>query len=352
MAVPDRLWGLPPMTGNNDTVAGFTKSGVYAHSCLKGSQFDLQLATPQNGVWGAPVTAKTMWECVIIQRSNLAPANKLEAEGTPLFWVCPDIREGALEEFCGRIIGAPTDLVSMMKQGFRFQMRDGRAPIEADPILSYDFTDKNCFNPARGFGFNNTVFDLSGNGLDGDLNDLSNVGTWGGIDSTGGTALDMTDGNTWINIPGNLRTSVKNAITYSVLAQRNGGGAQYLWDARNCSGTWMLTEYSGYDFNNGNSLRFNTSPINGYQKKFHYLQTSGGGAGKAWYNSTDTTPGITGGQPSGPQGNNFRIATRYTNSSRWNGLGMSGFWIYDGLISDADAGIVNYHNYYYFRTFN
>ena len=351
MAVPDRLWGLPPMSGNNNTPAGFTKSSVYSHSVLKGSQFDLQLATPQMGVWGAPVTAKTKWECVIIQRSNLSPVFKPDPDGTPLFWVCPDIREGALAEMCFRIFKT-SDLTSLMKGGVRFQMRDGRAPIEADPILSYDFTDKNCFNPARGFGFNNTVFDLSGNGLDGDLNDLSNVGVWGGIDSTGGTALDMTDGNTWINIPGNLRTSTKNFITYSVLGQRNGSGAQYLWDARNCSGTWMLTEYSGYDFNNGNSLRFNTNPVNGYQKKFHYLQTSGNSIGKAWYNTPNATPTITGGQPSGPQGNNFRIATRYTNSSRWNGLGMSGFWIYDGMISEDDARIVNYHNYYYWRTFN
>ena len=358
---PRKMFAQSPASGANNTPLGWSKLGpTGTNGNMESSQYGLSLGAGPFTAYGENTSSGGMWECVIVQNSSVPPFNKTGTAVTPLFFVCPDIRGTGLEEFIGLIPGMPAydpvvtrgSLVSgMLKGGWSFHMRDGRAPINVPPLLSYDFTDPRCFDPG-GSGVRR-VNDLSGNGFNGDIEpDAAGLFAWSGQNSTGGVGINMQDANTWINIPGNLRPTTRNVLTYSVLAQRNNAsGAQYLWDARNCGGTWMLTEYSGYDFNNGNAIRQNTSPVNGYNLKFHYLQTQGPTNNLAFFNKSGDGGSVQGTTPGGPWGNNFRIGTRYTNSSRWNGW-YTGFWIYDGELTKDECSVVNYFNYYYWRSGN
>lgn len=355
---------------NGNPITGFNTLGTNMDAAdiklRQGTQWDWRAYTGTTQTsFGQANSSGVSHECYVIGGTWMSPYNSetyYSSPGNPIFYYFEDIRDTDDWHFFLREIPwnvanynytANTKvseiIVEMMQHGWRFQMRDGRAPISPDPLLSYDFTDPNCINEG-----DTQIIDLSGNGHHGDLNQnaILSSGAHSYWNNTPG--LSFTTGNQWINVPSSLLPSVRNNLTYSVTGWRNNTNAQYLWDARNCGGTWMLTEYSGYDFNNGNSARFNDA--NSYQQPFNYTHTqgsngnSGYSSGTTQYLNSDGTSTLSINQttniPGGPWGSNFRIGTRYTNSSRWYGS-MGGFWIYDKQLSSNEAKIVNAHTWNY-----
>lgn len=356
-------------------ITGFNNLGVNQdYNTIKlrqGTQWDWRAypGAPWTSYGQANSTNKE-WECWVIGGTWMSPYNQesyYTGPGNPIYYYMPDIRdEDDFQLFLREIpwnienysyddtTKISTIIVEMIQHGWRFKKRDGSAPIAVDVLLAYDFTDPNCINEG-----DTTVTDLSngngtghGSGFNGDLNENAALASGTGTYWTNAPGLEFTSGNQWINVPGNLQPSVQNNLTYSVTGWRSGTGSQYLWDARNCSGTWMLTEYSGFDFNNGNSAAFNDN--NAYNTPFNYLQTQGAISTTGYYNGTrqflnndgtnSTATNETTNIPTGPWGNNFRIGTRYTDSSRWTGV-MGGFWIYDKQLTTDEQKIVNAHTW-------
>lgn len=358
---------------NGNPITGFNTLGTNQDfttiKLRQGTQWDWRAYTGTTQTsFGQATSSGATYECYVIGGTWMSPYNSetyYSSPGMPIFYYFDDIRDVDDWHFFLREIPwnvanynytAGTKIsdiiVEMMQHGWRFQMRDGRAPINPAPLLSYDFTDPNCVNEG-----DTQVIDLSGNGFDGDL--AQNAVLENGQDGSGwnnAPGLSFASGGQWINIPGSLLPSVRNNLTYSVTGWResNGGNAQYLWDARNCGGTWMLTEYSGYDFNNGGIAQFNDN--NNQTRPFNYTHTQGNNGASGYYSGTTqylNSDGVnnavtnqTVGIPGGPWGSDFRIGTRYTNSSRWTGA-MGGFWIYDKQISSNEAKIVNAHTWNY-----
>ena len=352
---------------NGNPITGFNNLGTNQDfntiKLRQGTQWDWRayVGTPPASYGQANSPQTNAYECYVIGGTWMSPYNQesyYTSPGMPIFYYFEDIRDAADWHFFLREIPwnvanynytADTKvaqiIVEMMQHGWKFKMRDGRAPITAPPLLSYDFTDPNCVNEGS-----TQVIDLSGNGLDGDLNENAALASGANSYWNNAPGLSFTSANQWINVPGTLSPTVTHTLTYSVTGWRGSGGAQYLWDARNCSGTWFLTEYSGYDFNNGNLARFNDG--NSYTQPFNFLQTQGTSTASGFYNGTtqylnsDGTSTLainqTTSRANGPNGTDFRIGTRYTNSSRWNGV-MGGFWIYDRQLDTNDAKIVNAH---------
>ena len=336
---------------------GFNQAGNYSgiNALEIGSQWGTAVSA-QNDVWGGHHSSIVPEDgCLIIGTTGMAPWN-LVGQATPIAFSCPSIEAPVFENFILSMEWTKTNepgwnsstsraemVVAMVDAGWRFQRPNGAAPVTTRLSLAYDFSNPLCFD---GLSSGRVVTDLSGQGRDGTIQGVDNLYYW---PSGGGrVGLDFSSGNTMINIDSQLTTATRNRLTYSVLGKRGAsGGAQYLWDARNCGGTWMLTNYSGYDFNNGNSLRYNTSPPDGYGVNFHYCQAQGDGS-QMYYNQSGNAVSEEGNVPGGPNGTDFRIGTRYTDSSRWNGY-LAGFWIYDGQLNGDDIKIVNACNAYFWR---
>jgi len=169
-------------------------------------------------------------------------------------------------------------------------------------------------------GSGTTWKDLSGNGNNGTL--VNGVG----YNGSNGGSLVFDGSNDYSNL--NLSGISTSYLTIEMWCKRNdSSGSEYHWDARNGGGTWFLSEYSGYDWNWGNVVRFNDS--NSYTIWHQIVAVKGASVSNLY---KDGVLKATGGDVSGVLGNNFRIGTRYTNSGFWNG-NISSFKIYSRALS-------------------
>jgi len=177
--------------------------------------------------------------------------------------------------------------------------------------------------PASYSGSGTTWTDLSGNGNNGTL---VNGPTY---DTGNAGSLDFNGTDDYGNF--NLSSISTNYLTIEMWCKRNdSSGSEYHWDARNGGGTWFLSEYNGFDWNWGNVVRFNDNDL---YVNWHQIVAIKNDTVSYLYKN-----GILkaiGGDVNGTLGNDFRIATRYTNSSFWNG-NISSFKIYNRALSAAE----------------
>ena len=161
--------------------------------------------------------------------------------------------------------------------------------------------------------------------------------------ATKGGVFDFAGGK-GINVDvdlGNLTTSSMSMWLY-----RASGATQYVSDGRNDSGQWFLSNYTNFNLNWHNTLKYNfEDPYNVSAPEFinkwvHMTVTSDSTGSKIYINgayaaatnelSADEDFGI-----------NFRIGTRYTTSSQWTGK-MGSIYFYDKALSATEA-LQNYN---------
>lgn len=226
--------------------------------------------------------------------------------------------------------------------------RDGNLPpISKNVLFNFQFDDGHCYDNGAG-PMRSQPPNLITGSVNGTTTNMYNVasesnnpwmGTW------------TNDGNGYINIANTLTPSA-DELTHEWIGKRNDtSGNEYISDARNGGGTWLLSEYSGFDFNWSNQLQVNNS--NGYNKRHWGCVTANNAANfSAMYygsESSNTWDGQIGTGTCTPSmvniGANFRIGTRYTDSGRWNGyMGMYRIW--DGQLSNNQAEICWLHERY------
>ena len=156
--------------------------------------------------------------------------------------------------------------------------------------------------------------------------------------STKGGVFDFAGGK-GINVDGDLGNHTSSSM--SMWLYKAPGSTQYVTDARNDSGSWFLSNYTGFNINWHNTLRYNfEDPYNANSTEFinkwvHMTVTSNSSGSKIYINgvykaatnesSADEDFGI-----------NYRIGTRYTTSSSWTGK-MGSIYLYNKVLSAAEV---------------
>ena len=252
-----------------------------------------------------------------------------------------------------------TDQDLVVKQLYEAGMwiwRNGNLPpITVSCLVNFQFDDDYCYDTGAGPMLNQPGYASSGvtGSVNGTTTNMYGVKDEGIMVPWMGTWTN--DGNGYINIAQTIAPT-SSGITHEWTGKRNDtSGNEYISDARNGSGTWLLTEYNGYDFNWSNQLQVNNS--NGYANRHWGCMTADNSAGvsKMYYGSsgsatwdgeigtgtvTATMVGV---------GADFRIGTRYTDSARWNGyMGMYRIW--DGALTATQAEICWLHERYKIHT--
>ena len=182
-------------------------------------------------------------------------------------------------------------------------------------------------------------FNCSGaNGNPGSGTHTPNTANFPVYNATKGGVFDFAGGK-GINVDGNLGSTSSSSI--SMWLYRASGATQYITDGRHNGGEWFLSNYTGYNLNWHNTLRYNfEDPYNASAPEFinkwvHMTVTSDSTGSKVYINgvyaaatnesSADEDFGI-----------NFRIGTRYTTSSQWTGK-MGSIYFYDKVLSASEA---------------
>ena len=156
--------------------------------------------------------------------------------------------------------------------------------------------------------------------------------------STKGGVFDFVGGK-GINIDGNLGSTTSSAI--SMWLYKNSSATQYITDGRNNGGAWFLSNYSSYNINWTDNLRYNfegsynsgaTAFIN---KWIHMVATSDSTGSKLYINGVEVVLS-TSSSPDEDFGINYRIGTRYTTSSEWTGY-MGPIYFYNKKLNAAEA---------------
>jgi hypothetical protein len=146
-------------------------------------------------------------------------------------------------------------------------------------------------------------------------------------------------GGKGINVDGDLGNHTTSSM--SMWLYRATGNTQYITDARNDSGSWFLSNYTGYNLNWHDTLRYNfEDPYNASAPDFinkwvHMVVTSDGSGSKVYINGVYTAA-TTETSADEDFGINFRIGTRYTTSSEWTGK-MGSIYLYDKALSASEA---------------
>ena len=182
-------------------------------------------------------------------------------------------------------------------------------------------------------------FNCSGaNGTPGSGTHTPNTANFPVYNSTKGGVFDFAGGK-GINIDGNLGSTTSSAI--SMWLYKNSTATQYITDGRNNSGAWFLSNYSSYNINWTNNLRYNfegsynsgaTAFIN---KWVHIVATSDNNGSKLYINGSEVTL-TSSSSPDEDFGINYRIGTRYTTSGEWTGY-MGPIYFYNKKLNAAEA---------------
>ncbi len=182
-------------------------------------------------------------------------------------------------------------------------------------------------------------FNCSGaNGNPGSGTHTPNTANFPVYNSTKGGVFDFV-GSKGINIDGNLGSTTSSAI--SMWLYKNSSATQYITDGRNNSGAWFLSNYSSYNINWTNNLRYNfegsynsgaTAFIN---KWIHIVATSDSTGSQLYINGVEVVLS-TSSSPDEDFGINYRIGTRYTTSSEWTGY-MGPIYFYNKKLNAAEA---------------
>jgi len=156
--------------------------------------------------------------------------------------------------------------------------------------------------------------------------------------SLNGGIFNFTGGK-GINIDGNLGSTTSSAI--SMWLYKNNAATQYITDGRNNGGAWFLSNYSSYNINWTNNLRYNfegsynSSATAFINKWIHMVATSDSTGSQLYINGSEVTLSNSS-SPDEDFGINYRIGTRYTTSSEWTGY-MGPIYFYNKKFTAAEA---------------
>jgi hypothetical protein len=132
-----------------------------------------------------------------------------------------------------------------------------------------------------------------------------------------------------------------SAITLEMWFYKTSATVQYFIDARNDGGTWFLSNYTSDNINFEDQLTYNfdatynASSTNFLNQWIHMIVTSESTGGKIYLNGAEVTP-LVSNSVNENLGVNFRIGTRYTDSSRWTGK-MGPILIYNKVLTAAEV---------------
>ena len=165
-----------------------------------------------------------------------------------------------------------------------------------------------------------------------------NTANFPAYSSSYGGVFDFNGGR-GINIDGNLGSTAASSI--SMWFYKSSAGTQYFADGRNNGGQWFLSNYTSFNYNWHNTLRYNydetyNASATEFINKWIYMVAVSDSTGSKLYlngqevsssyeNSADEDFGI-----------NYRIGTRYTTSNQWTGL-MGPIHFYNKRLSDAEV---------------
>jgi hypothetical protein len=199
--------------------------------------------------------------------------------------------------------------------------------FDAGDLRSYNYGASDV-NDRSGFYIYNIGGPYNSTNIQFTFEGVPKEGNWSGL---AGGCWEI-NGTQWMQGDLSSLDDGTGKLTIEMWAKRNDtSGTEYYWDARNGGGTWMLSEYDGYDYNWGNVVRFNES--NNYNQWHQVVAVKDGQESRLYRNGVLKA---TGGDVNGILGTDFHIATRYTNSSYWNGQ-IAIFRIYREALGDASV---------------
>jgi len=182
-------------------------------------------------------------------------------------------------------------------------------------------------------------FNCSGaNGTPGGGTHTPNTANFPAYNSINGGVFDFVGGK-GINIDGNLGNTTASSI--SMWLYKNSSSTQYITDGRSNGGDWFLSNYTGYNLNWTNNLRYNfEDPYNGNAVGFkdkwvHIVATSDSTGSKLYINGLEVVLSNSS-SPDEDFGINYRIGTRYTTSGQWTGY-MGSIYFYNKKLNAAEA---------------
>lgn len=221
-------------------------------------------------------------------------------------------------------------------------LRDGMLPpINVDCQLNYQFDFADSWdgsidvNDWRGTNLNLSPGTIGGT----NLGWQNWTGPWCGV-------LDF-NAAAHIEVQNDLGS--QSGRSFEWIGQRTGTGSRYIYDARNGSGRWLLTEYQGYQYNWNGQLLVNIAfPNNAPQQKHHGIVTANSSTNVStmYYGSQLGYNGIVGTGTANTNltniGSDLVIGARYTISGQWPGE-MAMFRIWSRALSEAQANICWFH---------
>ena len=188
-------------------------------------------------------------------------------------------------------------------------------------------------------------FNCSGaSGTPGSGTHTPNTANFPAYNSTKGGVFDFVGGR-GINIDGKLGNTTASSI--SMWLYKNSSATQYITDGRNDGGAWFLSNYSSYNINWTNNLRYNfEDPYNnnatGWRNTWvHIVATSDSTGSKLYINGLEVVLSNSS-SPDEDFGVNYRIGTRYTTTGEWTGY-MGPIYFYNRKL-DAIEVLQNFNS--------
>ena len=140
--------------------------------------------------------------------------------------------------------------------------------------------------------------------------------------SANGGVFDFAGGR-GINIDGNLGSTAASSI--SMWFYKSSSGTQYFADGRNNGGSWFLSNYTSFNYNWHNTLRYNydetyNASATEFLNKWIYMVTVSDSTGSKLYLNGQEAIGAYVNSADEDFGINYRIGTRYTTNAQWTGF--------------------------------
>ena len=162
--------------------------------------------------------------------------------------------------------------------------------------------------------------------------------------STDNGGIFNFSGGKGINIDGNLGTATASSIC--MWFYKNSSGTQYFTDGRNNGGQWFLSNYSSYNINWHNTLRYNFSATynasdSAFLNQWHHMIVTSDSSGSKLYLNGYEVSTSTSTSADEDFGINYRIGTRYSTNNEWTGF-FGPIYFYNRAITASEV-LQNYN---------
>lgn len=214
-------------------------------------------------------------------------------------------------------------------------------------VLCLDPANSKCFNSGetvcRNLVTGNLVTGASGS--PGSGTHTPNTSNFPSYNSVNGGVFDFAGGK-GMNCEENLGST--SELTLIMCFYKNATVQQYIVDARNNGGSWFFANYNGKNINCHESLSYNfDATYNGGSTDFinqwiHMAITSDSSGSAIYLNGYEISSHptyrntyVASNSINENLGKNFRIGTRYTDSSKWTGF-MGPIYAYKKRMTDNE----------------